>query len=54
MQARKILVIVSGKDKADALYNAVYGEITPEVPASILQLHNDVTIVADEAALKRF
>ena len=54
MQARKILVVASGEDKADALYNAVYGEITPEVPASILQLHNDVTIVADEAALKRF
>ncbi|MBN2929411.1 MAG: 6-phosphogluconolactonase, partial [Eubacterium sp.] len=54
MQARKILVVASGEDKADALYNAVYGEITPEVPASILQLHNDVIIVADEAALKRF
>ncbi len=54
MQARKILVVASGEDKADALYNAVHGEITPEVPASILQLHNDVTIVADEAALKRF
>lgn len=54
MQARKILVIVSGEDKADALYKAVHGEITPEIPASILQLHNDVTIVADEAALKKF
>mgnify|MGYP000040222280 CR=1 FL=1 len=54
MQARKILVVASGEDKADALYNAIHGEITPEVPASILQLHNDVTIVADESALKRF
>ena len=54
MQARKILVIVSGEDKADALYNAVHGKITPAVPASILQLHNDVTIVADADALKRF
>ena len=54
MQAKKILVVASGEDKADALYNAIHGEITPEVPASILQLHNDVTIVADEAALKRF
>ena len=54
MQARKILVIVSGKDKADALYNAVHGEITPAVPASILQLHNDVTIVADADALNNF
>ena len=54
MQARKILVIVSGEDKADALYNAVHGKITPAVPASILQLHNDVTIVADADALKKF
>lgn len=54
MQAGKILVIASGEDKADALYNAVHGEITPAVPASILQLHNDVTIVADADALKKF
>lgn len=51
MQAKKILVIVSGKEKAAILKEALYGPITPEVPASILQLHNDVTIVADEAAL---
>lgn len=41
----------SGKDKAEILKKVLYGAITPEVPASILQLHNDVTIVADEAAL---
>lgn len=51
MQAKKILVVVSGKEKAAILKEALYGPITPEVPASILQLHNDVTIVADEAAL---
>ena len=51
MQAKKILVVVSGKDKAEILKKVLYGAITPEVPASILQLHNDVTIVADEAAL---
>ena len=51
MQAKKILVVVSGKDKAAILKKVLYGAITPEVPASILQLHNDVTIVADEAAL---
>ena len=51
MQAKKILVIVSGADKAQILEKVLYGPITPEVPASILQLHNDVTIVADEAAL---
>ena len=51
MRARKILVVVSGADKADAVRKAVRGPVTPEVPASILQLHPDVTLVGDEAAL---
>ena len=53
MQAKKILDVVSGEDKADILKEVLYGAITPQVPASILQLHNDVTIVADEAALSK-
>lgn len=53
MKARKILVVVSGEDKADALKATICGPIIPQVPASILQLHNDVTIVADEAALSK-
>ena len=53
MQAKKILLIVSGKDKAAILKEVLYGAITPKVPASILQLHNDVTIVADEDALSK-
>ena len=52
MSAHKILVVVSGEDKAEILKNAFFGPITPSVPASVLQLHNDVTVVADEAALK--
>lgn len=51
MRARKILLVVSGADKADAVAKTVQGPVTPEVPASILQLHPDVTIVGDEAAL---
>lgn len=51
MRAKKILVIVSGQDKADIVNKAFFGQVTPLVPASILQLHPDVTIVADEAAL---
>lgn len=50
MQAEKILLIASGESKAEALYQAIYGPIHPGMPASILQLHNHVTIVADEAA----
>ena len=53
MQAKKILVVVSGEDKADILKEVICGPITPQVPASILQLHSDVTIVADEAALSK-
>ena len=54
MQARKILIMVSGAEKADALYEALHGPITPAVPASVLQLHSDVIVVADEGALSRF
>ena len=53
MNAAKILVVVSGEDKADALCAMISGPITPDVPASILQLHPDVTVVADEAALSK-
>lgn len=53
MQAKKILLIASGADKADIVARAFYGEIHPEVPASILQMHPDVTLVADEAALAK-
>lgn len=52
-QARKILLIASGADKADALYASCFGPVTPKVPASILQLHQDVTIIADEEALSK-
>lgn len=51
MQARQILVEVSGKDKAEILKKAFFGPITHNVPASVLQLHDNVTVVADEAAL---
>ena len=51
MQAKHILLIASGKAKAKALYRSLFGPITPAVPASILQLHNHVSIVADEDAL---
>ena len=53
MSAKKILVVVSGEDKAEILNKVINGPITPQVTASILQLHPDVTIVADEAALSK-
>jgi glucosamine-6-phosphate deaminase len=48
-----VLLIASGDDKADAVYNAFCGPITPACPASILQLHDDVVLVGDKAALQK-
>lgn len=50
MQAKSILMVVSGANKADAVYGMVKGEVTPDLPASVLQLHPNVTIVCDKAA----
>lgn len=50
---KKILIVVNGENKADIVERAFFGPVTPEVPASILQLHNDVTLVGDEAALAK-
>ena len=51
MSAKKVLLLASGEAKAKALYDSCFGPVTPGVPASVLQLHNDVVIIADEAAL---
>ena len=48
MQAKKILLIANGKAKKDIIHKAFFGKITPEVPASILQLHADVTVIYSE------
>ncbi|MBQ4630354.1 MAG: glucosamine-6-phosphate deaminase [Clostridia bacterium] len=48
MGAKKVLLIANGKNKKEILEKAFYGPITPEVPASILQLHPDVTVVYSE------
>ena len=53
MYARSILVVASGEDKADAVWAMCLGPVTPQVPASILQLHTNCTVIADEAALSR-
>ena len=52
MRAKKILVVACGEDKADIVKRAFTGPITPQVPASVLQLHPDVILVGDEASLK--
>lgn len=51
MQARKVLMVANGKGKAEIIKKAFFGPVTPEVPASILQMHPDFTLVGDEEAL---
>ena len=53
MNARRILMVVSGEEKADIVCRAFAGPVTKEVPASVLQLHPDVTLVGDKAALHK-
>ncbi len=48
MSAKKVLLIANGKNKKDIIEKAFFGPITPEVPASILQLHPDVTVIYSE------
>ncbi|WP_294157283.1 glucosamine-6-phosphate deaminase [uncultured Clostridium sp.] len=50
MHSRKIILLANGKSKADAINKALNGKITPDVPASILQLHLDVTVILDKEA----
>ena len=53
MMARRILLLANGANKADAMRKAVCGSVMPEAPASILQLHRDVTVILDRAAAAR-
>ena len=52
MMAETILLLASGDNKANAIRDALTGPITPKVPASALQLHRNVTVIADKAAAK--
>ena len=54
MQAKKVLILASGANKAEAVYKAVKGKVVEEVPASILQLHPDCILIADKAAAKKY
>lgn len=51
MSAKTVLLLASGKSKAHALFAALRGPITPQVPASVLQLHQNVIVIADEEAM---
>ena len=51
-RAREILLLASGAEKAEILYETVYGKVRPEVPASILQFHPNTKLFLDEAAYR--
>ena len=51
MQAKRVVMIATGKNKAQAVYDSFCGPVTPQVPASIMQLHQDFVLVADKDAL---
>ena len=50
MRSKKILLIATGESKAKAIKAMVSGEITPQIPCSILNEHNDVVVMLDKAA----
>jgi len=52
MHAKKIILLASGENKAEVIYRALFEGVTPEVPASILQLHQDVTVIVEENAAR--
>ena len=52
MLAGKILLVVNSEKKSEILKKSLFGDITPEVPASVLQLHPDVVVVIDKEAAK--
>jgi glucosamine-6-phosphate deaminase len=53
MNSRKIVLLANGLSKADAIYGLVNGKINPNLPASILQLHPDVTLILDKDAASK-
>lgn len=53
MQSKKIVLMASGLSKADAIYEMVKGPITPNLPASVLQLHPDVVVILDKDAASK-
>ena len=53
MQAKQILILASGANKADAVYKTARGRVTEEIPASVLQLHPNCILIADKEAARK-
>lgn len=52
MRSKKILLIACGEEKADAICKTINGKVDPNIPASVLKLHKDVTVIVDKAAAR--
>lgn len=52
MKAKSIILIANGDAKAEAVSRSLYGEVSPQIPASLLRKHENVTFIIDEAAAK--
>ena len=50
MRSKKIILLASGIEKSDAIYKMIYGDVTESIPASVLQLHPNVTVIMDDQA----
>jgi glucosamine-6-phosphate deaminase len=53
MRSKKIILMASGIEKADAIYQMIHGRVTDELPASVLQLHPDVVVIVDKLAASK-
>ncbi len=53
LNSGKIILLACGKEKSDAVFNMVHGDISPAVPASLLMLHKDLTLILDHEASSR-
>lgn len=53
LESREIILLANGEEKSEALYHMIEGEITPDIPASFLQIHKNVTVLADTKAAKK-
>lgn len=52
LSAKKIILLATGEAKADAILKSAKGKVTPQVPGSVLQLHDDITFILDKDAAK--
>lgn len=52
-KSKKIILMASGEGKAEAIYNTIHGNVSPEIPSSILQFHDDVVLIVDKDAASK-